>query len=106
MFDINKIRPKSVLSPVKAQKFPWCLYASVSRLRHQVFICTGDELLVVGALGTNFSEIQDKIQSQIQSFSLKKMNLITLSAKCQPFCSGIRVMIGSGWPWLVLSLGV
>ena len=25
MFDISKIRPKSILGPVKAQKFSWCL---------------------------------------------------------------------------------
>ena len=29
MFDISKFRPKSILGPVKAQKFSWCLPFSV-----------------------------------------------------------------------------
>ena len=41
-------------------------------------------LLSIGPLGTNFSEIQSKIQK----FSFKKMHLKMSSAKWQPFYSG------------------
>ena len=45
-------------------------------------------MLLIGCLGTNFSEILIKIQT----FSFKKMYLKMLSGKCQPFCFGLNVL--------------
>ena len=50
----------------------------------QVITQTNADLLSIGPLGTNFSEIWIKIQD----FSFKKMHLNILSAKLWPFCPG------------------
>ena len=61
----------NVLSPV------WC----------QAIIETNAGILLIGALGTNFS----KILIKIVMFSLK-MPLKVLSAKWWPFCLGLNVL--------------
>ena len=62
--------------------------------RRQAIIWTNAEILLIGPLGTNFSEIQ----IGIQAFSDKKMHLNMLSAKWRPFCLGLNVLIlGVGW---------
>ena len=55
--------------------------------RRQVIIWTNDGLLLIGRLGTNFSEILSKIHT----FSFKKMHLKTSSAKWRLFCLGLNM---------------
>ena len=57
--------------------------------RHQVIIWTNAIILLIGPLKTHFSEIL----IEIRTFSLEKMHLKRLSAKWQPFCLGLRVVI-------------
>ena len=52
--------------------------------RRQAIIWTNAGILLIGPLGTNFSEIL----IGIQSFSLKKIS----SAKYRPFCIGLNVL--------------
>ena len=54
----------------------------------QAIIWTNAGILLIGPLGTNFSEIV----IEIQTFSLRKMRLKMLSAKRQPFCLGLNVL--------------
>ena len=54
--------------------------------RRQTIISTNDGKLLIGPLGTNFSEIG----IGIQTFSFKKMHLKILSAKWRPFCLGLN----------------
>ena len=49
---------------------------------HQAVTWSNVCLLLIGALGTDFSEIRSKIQQ----YAYKKMHLKMLSAKWQPFC--------------------
>ena len=49
--------------------------------RRQAIIRTNAGILLIGPLGTNFSEIW----IGIQTFSLKKIHLKMLSGKCRPF---------------------
>ena len=56
--------------------------------KHQAIIYTNAGTLLIGALGTNFSEIL----TEIHTFSLKKMFLKMLSGKWQPFCFGLNVL--------------
>ena len=56
--------------------------------RRQAIIWTNDGLLLIGPLGTNFSEIL----IEILTFSFKKMRLEVLSAKRGPFCLGLNVL--------------
>ena len=56
---------------------------------HQAITWTNADLLSVGPLGTNFSEILIKIKKN----SLKKINLKMLFAKWQPFCLHLNVLI-------------
>ena len=53
----------------------------LSPIRHQAIIWTNAGMLLIGPLGTNFSEIL--IESH--TFSLKEIHLKISSAKCQPF---------------------
>ena len=41
MFDISKIKPESILGPVKTQKFSWCLVISISVIMQivKIFLC-------------------------------------------------------------------
>ena len=54
----------------------------------QAIIGTNVGKLLIGPLGTNFSEILIKIDT----FSFKKMHLNMSSAKWQPFCLGHNVL--------------
>ena len=56
--------------------------------RRQAIIWTNSGLLLIGPLGTNFSEIY----IEILTFSLKKMCLKVSSAKRRPFCLGLNVL--------------
>ena len=56
--------------------------------RRQAIIWTNAGILLIGPLGTNFSEILNKIQT----FSLKKIRLKMSSAKCCPFRLGLNVL--------------
>ena len=56
--------------------------------RRQAIIRTNAGILLIGTLGTNFSEIL----SEIHTFSIKKMHLKMSSGKCRPFCLGFNVL--------------
>ena len=60
--------------------------------RRQAIIWTNAGLLLIGPLGTNFSEIL----IEILTFSFKKMGLKVSSAKRRPFCLGLNVL---SRPW-------
>ena len=66
----------------------------LSHGRRQAIIWTSAGILLIGPLGTNFSEIL----IGIQTFSFKKMHLKMSSAKWRPFCPGLNVLktIGLG----------
>ena len=55
----------------------------------QAIIWTNAGLLLIGPLGTNFSEIL----IEIIALSFKKMHLKMSSAKWRPFCLGLNVLI-------------
>ena len=57
--------------------------------RRQAIIWTNAGLLLIGPLGTNFSEIL----IEILTFSFKKMRLKVSFAKRLPFCFGLNVLI-------------
>ena len=59
--------------------------------RRQAIIWTNAGILLIGPLGTNFSEIL----AEIITFSFKKMYLKVSSAKWRPFCHGLNVLTGS-----------
>ena len=56
--------------------------------RHQAIIWTNAGILLIGPLGTNFSEISIRIKT----FSFKKMHLKMASAKWRPFCLGLNLL--------------
>ena len=56
--------------------------------RHQGIIWTNAGILLIGPLGTNFSEILTKIIT----FSFMKMYFKVPSAKWRPFCLGLNVL--------------
>ena len=56
--------------------------------RRQAIIWTNAGLLLIGPLGTNFSEIL----IEILTFSFEKMRLKVSSAKRRPFCLGLNVL--------------
>ena len=58
------------------------------RERRQAIIWTNAGILLIGTLGSNFSEIL----SEIHIFSLKKMHLKTSSVKWWPFCLGLNML--------------
>ena len=60
--------------------------------RRQAIIWTNAGILLIGPLGTNFSEIL----IEILTFSFKKMRLKVLSAKRRPFCLGLNVLTHCG----------
>ena len=64
--------------------------------QHQAIIWNSAGILLIGPLGTNFSEIL----IEILTFSLKKMHMNVTSAKRQPFCLGLNVLN----PWESLFL--
>ena len=56
--------------------------------RHQAIIWTSSGILLIGPLGTNFSQIL----IAIETFSFKKMHLKISSAKWRPFSLGLNVL--------------
>ena len=56
--------------------------------RRQAIIWTNGGILLIGPLGTKFSEILIKIHA----FSTKKMQLKMSSGKRRPFCLGLNVL--------------
>ena len=56
--------------------------------RHQAIIWTNTGILLIGNLGTNFSEIS----IEILTFSFNEMRLKLSSAKWRPFCLGLNVL--------------
>ena len=56
--------------------------------RRQAIIWTNAGLLLIGPIGTNFSEIL----IEILTFSFKKIRLKVSSAKRRPFCLGLNVL--------------
>ena len=56
--------------------------------RRQAIIWTNAGILLIGPLGTNFSEIF----IGIHKFSFKKMHLKMSSGKCWPFCPSLNVL--------------
>ena len=54
--------------------------------RRQAIIWTNAGILLIGTLGTNFSEIL----SEIHTFSFKNIRLNTSSAKWRPFCLSLN----------------
>ena len=65
--------------------------------RRQAIIWTNAGILLIGTLGTNFSEIF----IEIRMFSFKKMGLKVSSAKQWPFCLGFNVL-SHGWSCMLL----
>ena len=61
--------------------------------RRQAIIWTNVGMLLIGPLGTNFSEIL----IEIIIFSFKKMRLKVSSAKWRPFCLGLNVLNVKEW---------
>ena len=57
--------------------------------RCQAIIWTNAGILLIGPLGTNFSEILIRIQT----FSFRKMHLKMSSAKWPPFCLGLNLLM-------------
>ena len=67
----------------------WVIISSdngLSPVRRQVIIWTNAGILLIGPLGTNFSEIL----VGIQTFSFKKLHLKTSSTKWRLFCLGLN----------------
>ena len=56
--------------------------------RRQAIISTNAGILLIGPLGTNFSEIS----IGVQTFSFKKMHFKMSSAKWRPFCLCLNVL--------------
>ena len=54
--------------------------------RRQANMWTNARILLIGTLGTTFSEILSKIHT----FSFKKIHLKMSSGKCRPFCLGLN----------------
>ena len=61
--------------------------------RRQAIIRTNAGILLIGPLGTNFSEIQIKMLT----FSFKKMRLDMSSATWRPFCLGLNELMSYHW---------
>ena len=72
--------------------------------RRQAIIWINAEILLIGPLGTNFSEIL----IEIYALSFKKMHLKLSSGKWRPFCLGLNVLKISWslyWDWALISSG-
>ena len=68
--------------------------------RRQAIILTNAAILLIGPLGTSFSEIL----IEIHAFSIKKMHLKISSGKWGPFCLGLNVINHQTYPINVLTL--
>ena len=76
--------------------------SSLAPGRRQVIICTNAGILLIGPLGTNFSENL----IAILTFLFTKMRLKVSSAKWRPFCLGLNVLIHlerNSQMWVVVS---
>ena len=62
---------------------------SLSPGRHQAIIWTNAGILLIGSLGTNFSDIL----IEVYIFSFKNMHLTMSSENWRPFCLGLNVLI-------------
>ena len=69
--------------------------------RRQAIIWTSAGILLIGPLGTNFSEIL----IGIQTFSFTKIHLKMPSAKWRPFCLGLDVLTFLGCETHIYELG-
>ena len=69
--------------------------------RRQAIIWTNAGILLIGPLGTNFSEILIKIIT----FSFKKMRSKVSSGKQRPSCLGLNVITYQQIPWHIIMLG-
>ena len=67
----------------------------LSPWRRQAIIWTNAGILLIGPLGTNFSEIL----IEIDTFLFMKMHLKMSSAKWRPFCLGLDVLTLLGELW-------
>ena len=67
----------------------------LSPSRRQAIIWTNAGILLIGPSGTIFSEIL----IEIITFSFKKMRLKVSSAKWQPCCLGLNVLMYHCWYW-------
>ena len=65
-----------------------CSDNGLSPGRRQAIIWTNAGILLIGTLGTNFSDIL----IEIRPFSFKKMHLKMSSGKWWPFCLGLNVL--------------
>ena len=65
--------------------------------RRQAIIWTSAGILLIGPLGTNFSEIL----IEILIFSFWKMRLKVLSAKWQLYCLNLNVLKGTVDAWMI-----
>ena len=63
--------------------------------RRHAIIWTNAVILLIGPLGTKFSEIL----IEILTYSFKKMRLNVSSAKWRPFCLGLNVLLSNSLPW-------
>ena len=63
--------------------------------RRQAITWTSDGILLIGPIGTSFSETLSKIQT----FSLKKMRFKVSSAKWRAFCLDLNVLSWSSSLW-------
>ena len=70
--------------------------------RRQAIIWTNDGFLLIGTLGTNFSEIL----IVILTFSFKKMRLKVSSAERRPFYLGLNVLTMPPFPCVCSSLTI
>ena len=97
---LSQCWPRSMASPGHKELTHWgrVTHICVSRLiitdwdnglspgRRQAIIWTNAGILLIGPVGTNFSDISIKILA----FSFKKMPLKVSSAKRRPFCLGLN----------------
>ena len=70
--------------------------------RRQAIIWTNARILLIGPLGTNFSEIL----IEIHAFAFKKVHLNMSSGKWRPFCLGLNVLmwIPAMGRWCVIAM--
>ena len=99
---VNKVYPNDILWSLKLLISHWgrVTHICVSKLtiigsdnclspsQHQAIIWTNAGILLIGTLGTNFSEIL----IEIRPFSFKKMHFKMSSRKWQPFCLSLNVI--------------
>ena len=81
-------------------------YNGLSPGRRQAIIWTNAGILLIGYLGTNFSEVL----IEIHIFSFKKIDLKMSSGEWRPFCLGLNVLklinVSKRGPWCVLLCGL